>query len=253
MIGIHPRSGSSSRAATAAPRSGRSPSTAPRPSRPVRAAFGRPRSLGASCPGSVSSSRVHDPWTRTLPRGGRHPSVSPGRRAVARRYTRHMADQPERTPAPGTITAGSGRRSAGAQASAEGLARMPGGRRSGSCCSRCSSPTTSSPSWSRTTPPASRSRTATSATRSRTAMSRRYVDRRHDPGHLQEGFEAADASGKASTRFETERPAFADDSLLGLLEREHAVINATRSSRRRPVAADPDQLRADLLIVASSC
>jgi cell division protease FtsH len=45
-------------------------------------------------------------------------------------------------------------------------------------------------------------------------------------GTFKKASKPPDASGKASTRFETERPAFADDSLLGLLEREHVVINA---------------------------
>jgi cell division protease FtsH len=35
-----------------------------------------------------------------------------------------------------------------------------------------------------------------------------------------------DTSAKPATRFQTERPAFADDSLLGLLEQQHVVINA---------------------------
>jgi cell division protease FtsH len=45
-------------------------------------------------------------------------------------------------------------------------------------------------------------------------------------GEFKKPAKPPDTSGKASTRFQTERPAFADDSLLGLLEQEHVVINA---------------------------
>jgi len=45
-------------------------------------------------------------------------------------------------------------------------------------------------------------------------------------GEFKKAVKPPDTSGKASTRFQTERPAFADDSLLGLLEQEHVVINA---------------------------
>jgi cell division protease FtsH len=45
-------------------------------------------------------------------------------------------------------------------------------------------------------------------------------------GEFKKAVEPPDTHGKASTRFQTERPAFADDSLLGLLEQEHVVINA---------------------------
>jgi len=45
-------------------------------------------------------------------------------------------------------------------------------------------------------------------------------------GEFEKAVKPPDTSGKASTRFQTERPAFADDSLLGLLEQEHVVINA---------------------------
>ena len=45
-------------------------------------------------------------------------------------------------------------------------------------------------------------------------------------GEFKNAVKPPDTSGKASTRFQTERPAFADDSLLGLLEQEHVVINA---------------------------
>ncbi|HXD70076.1 MAG TPA: ATP-dependent zinc metalloprotease FtsH [Gaiellales bacterium] len=45
-------------------------------------------------------------------------------------------------------------------------------------------------------------------------------------GEFKKAVKPAETGGKASTRFQTERPAFADDSLLGLLEQEHVVINA---------------------------
>jgi cell division protease FtsH len=45
-------------------------------------------------------------------------------------------------------------------------------------------------------------------------------------GEFKKAVKPPDTSGNASTRFQTERPAFADDSLLGLLEQEHVVINA---------------------------
>ncbi len=45
-------------------------------------------------------------------------------------------------------------------------------------------------------------------------------------GDFKKAAKPPDTSGKASNRFQTERPAFADDSLLGLLEQQHVVINA---------------------------
>jgi cell division protease FtsH len=45
-------------------------------------------------------------------------------------------------------------------------------------------------------------------------------------GTFKKAAKPPDTSGRASTRFQTERPAFADDSLLGLLEQEDVVINA---------------------------
>jgi cell division protease FtsH len=45
-------------------------------------------------------------------------------------------------------------------------------------------------------------------------------------GTFKKAVKPPDTSGRAATRFQTERPAFADDSLLGLLEQQHVVINA---------------------------
>jgi len=45
-------------------------------------------------------------------------------------------------------------------------------------------------------------------------------------GTFKKAVKPKDAGGNPETRFQTERPAFADDSLLGLLEREDVVINA---------------------------
>ena len=65
---------------------------------------------------------------------------------------------------------------------------------------------------------------------------RDHLDRQHDPGRLQEGGQRRRTrAGRASTRFKTERPAFVDDALLGLLEQQDVVINAApdRDGARR--------------------
>ena len=45
-------------------------------------------------------------------------------------------------------------------------------------------------------------------------------------GTFKKAAKPPDTGGKASSRFQTERPAFADDSLLDLLDQQHVVINA---------------------------
>ena len=251
MIGIHPQVQDRAlaqlplpggRAGGRAPRRGR-----PAPSAPASARLGRAaRRAPAPSPAVASMTRERAP----RPRGGRHPSVSPGRRAVPAVHSAH--GRPARTHAGARAPSPRvpGRGSAGAQASAEAPAADAG---RAPLLARAARAARGQLRHRRTglEQPVARVGALQLLPRAGRGRQRRrgHLDRRHDPGRLQQGGAARRTrAGRPSTRLHrpSGRPSATTPGSTRCWREHDVVINAKPDRTPTPLlAADPARLRAD--------